>query len=120
MNCNKCGSKLEAGAVFCPNCGEKVPEDSANLNMDAACEGFSAMPNQPDIAASTDAKKGLLGLPKQQLVIVVACIAVAVVLLLVLVGKVFGGNSAKGVVKDYYRAIEKCSASKLLDTVPKD
>lgn len=120
MNCNKCGTKLEVGAVFCPNCGEKVLETATNLNMDAAGEGFSAMPNQPNGTAPTDAKKGPMGLPKQQLIIVIACVAVAVVLLLVLLGKVFGGNSAKGVVKDYYRALEKCSASKLLDTVPKD
>lgn len=30
MNCSKCGTPLNEGAAFCPNCGEKVAAPTPN------------------------------------------------------------------------------------------
>ena len=47
------------------------------------------------------------------------CVLIVIVLALVLIGSLCTGGP-KQVVKEYYQAIEKCDAKKLLDTVPKD
>lgn len=58
-------------------------------------------------------------LTRKGLGIAVICVLIVIVLALVLIGSLCTGGP-KQVVKEYYQAIEKCDAKKLLDTVPKD
>lgn len=58
-------------------------------------------------------------LTRKGLGIAVICVLIVIVLVLVLIGSLCTGGP-KQVVKEYYQAIEKCDAKKLLDTVPKD
>lgn len=119
MNCNNCGAKLNAGDVFCPNCGAKNEIPNPNMTAGtipdpAAGAGFQAVP------AADTGKRPFLGLSGKNLIIAIGCIAVTVVLVIVLLCTLFGGNSAKEAVKDYYEAIEDCDADDLMDTVPKE
>ncbi|MGN1403620.1 MAG: zinc-ribbon domain-containing protein [Ruminococcus sp.] len=119
MNCNNCGAKLNAGDVFCPNCGAKNEMPNPNMTAGtmpdpAAGTGFQAAP------AADAVKKPFLGMSGKNLIIAVGCVVVTVVLIIVLLCAIFGGNSAKEAVKDYYEAIEDCDADDLMDTVPKE
>ncbi len=108
MNCQKCGTPVAKDTLFCPNCGAKVegiPETTQTNNAPPP-EYSTAIPQ-----AKPNQKKNILA---------VFCVAIAFVLILILLGALMQGNGAKKVTKNYYKAIEKCSASKLLDTIPKD
>lgn len=38
MNCGKCGSAMDDGALFCPNCGEPAPIEAAEPSVQPAAE----------------------------------------------------------------------------------
>lgn len=109
MNCKNCGTKLESDVLFCPNCGTKVVPQENPIPL-----------QETSFDEATTEKKILFGLTKKQLLIGGIAIIAAMIVFLVLLGSLFGGNSSKGVVKDYYKALETANAGKLLDTVPKD
>ena len=96
MNCTNCGSPLTNDAAFCPQCGAK----------------------QESMPSGAPGSSGFSKLSKTQRVIVLICIIVAVVMILVLIFGVFGGNSKKNAVKDYFNAIEKCDAGRMMDCIP--
>lgn len=118
MNCNNCGTKLNDGDVFCPNCGAKNEIPNSNTTGavpdPAAGAGFQAVPT------ADTGKKPFLGMSGKNLIIALGCIVVTVILVIVLLCALFGGNSAKEAVKDYYDAIEDCDAEDLMDTVPSE
>ena len=101
MFCQNCGKKIEGGDLFCPFCGAKQQQVNPSENGGAS---FTA---------------GSQKLTRKGLGIAVICVLIVIVLALVLIGSLCTGGP-KQVVKEYYQAIEKCDAKKLLDTVPKD
>ncbi len=101
MFCQNCGKKIEGGDLFCPFCGAKQQQVNPSENGGAS---FTA---------------GSQKLTRKGLGIAVICVLIVIVLVLVLIGSLCTGGP-KQVVKEYYQAIEKCDAKKLLDTVPKD
>ena len=101
MFCQNCGKKIEGGDLFCPFCGAKQQQVNPSENAGAS---FTA---------------GSQKLTRKGLGIAVICVLIVIVLALVLIGSLCTGGP-KQVVKEYYQAIEKCDAKKLLDTVPKD
>lgn len=107
MNCKKCGASYENGTAFCPNCGAPVDDVTPSAETNPTATDAIA-------AANTNASTN-----KKQLLIAGVCILAALIILIVLFSTLFG-NSAKSVTKKYYKALEKSSASKLLDTVPDD
>lgn len=109
--CKNCGAKLNPQDEFCPNCGTKnetpqQPQQPDGMGADA-------------VTAVPGGKKPFLGMNTKGLLIAAGCIVVTAVLVIVLLCAFFGGGP-KDVVKDYYKAIEKCDAKDLMDTVPKD
>lgn len=108
MNCQKCGTPVAKGTLFCPNCGAKVESTPETTQTNNAPPPEYSTANQQ---VKPNQKKNILA---------VLCVVIAFLLLLILLVALMRGNDAKKVTKDYYKAIEKCSASKLLDTVPKD
>lgn len=130
MNCSKCGTPLNEGAAFCPNCGEKVAAPTPNPTpaptpVDAAASAQTAgtaptpeanpIPTvNPDPTATAPAPQ------KKQLLIAGGAILVALVIVIVLISCIFGGTSAKGAIKNYYNAVENANASKIIKCVPKD
>lgn len=130
MNCSKCGTPLNEGAAFCPNCGEKVAAPTPNptpapTSVDAAASAQTAgtaptpeanpIPTvNPDPTATAPAPQ------KKQLLIAGGAILVALVIVIVLISCIFGGTSAKGAIKNYYNAVENANASKIIKCVPKD
>lgn len=101
MFCQNCGKKIEGGDLFCPFCGAKQQQVNPSENGGVS---FTA---------------GSQKLTRKGLGIAVICVLIVIVLALVLIGSLCTGGP-KQVVKEYYQAIEKCDARKLLDTVPKD
>lgn len=101
MFCQNCGKKIEGGDLFCPFCGAKQQQVNPSENAGAS---FTA---------------GSQKLTRKGLGVAVICVLIVIVLALVLIGSLCTGGP-KQVVKEYYQAIEKCDAKKLLDTVPKD
>lgn len=128
MKCQKCGAEMENGAAFCPNCGTAVsgsapaepqPNPSAAgaaAGADAGTTAGSVPPVMPTVNPSAVSSQNPQ--KQKQLIIAAGCVVVAVVLLIILIAST--RTSAKDAVKDYYKAIEKQSASKMLKCIPKD
>ncbi|MCD8219811.1 MAG: zinc-ribbon domain-containing protein [Ruminococcus sp.] len=117
MKCTNCGANLEDGALFCSACGASVQAASPDTTV---AEGANPAPAQPDFGTASGGGKLDANLSKTQRIIVILCILVALVLLITLIGSLFGDNSKKGTVKDYYDALEDCDAEEILDNIPKD
>lgn len=107
---------MENDAAFCPVCGTKVQATGPNPTGETG-QSASGLSNSNMVSSDNNA---ISKMSKSQKIIILVCILVAVVMIVVLIASLFGGNSKKGAVRDYYQAIEKCDAGKMLNTVPKD
>ncbi|MCC8112284.1 MAG: zinc ribbon domain-containing protein [Ruminococcus sp.] len=110
MFCKNCGNEITNG-TFCPKCG------TDNSSGTSTFGGTTTPYGTPVTPVPTPKKKNNL-----TMLISLVAILVVVVLLICLVGNALrqGNGSAKSAVKQYYKAFEKQSASKLLDCVPND
>jgi hypothetical protein len=108
MFCNNCGSEFADGEAFCPVCGtataqsEATPGAAVNFNGEEPVGG----------------KSGGNGLKSKIPFLAAAGVIVVIALILIIV---CGGGSAKGAVKDYYKALKNGNTKKLiLATYSKD
>lgn len=98
MFCGKCGTQNVDGTPFCAGCGAP---------LGGAANGGKKV-NLP--------KVGKLNLKDRKTLISLGAGLLALVLIFVLL---FGGNSPKGVVKKYMKAIQKADAAAVVKLLPK-
>jgi hypothetical protein len=111
MFCKNCGSEIADGEAFCPSCG------AATVQPEAAAEDVTgaAQAESTEGAEGTTGGKGL----KEKLPFLIATGVVVVIALIILIA--CSGGSAKGAVKDYYKALKNGNTKKLvLATYSKD
>lgn len=123
MICKKCGEQLNDNAKFCPKCGEVTgvnsepaqatngmpvpPVMGASAPVGGAdSTGFGDKPETPGIMNNKPLLFGIIG-------------GVAVILIVLIIILCSGGG-ADGVVKDYYKAIQKEDPKKFVSMIPKD
>lgn len=107
--CGKCGTQLEDDAVFCGKCGTPCANEQASKQNTV---NNSQTANNPanklnNMVKGTDMKKLIIGAA-----LAVVAIFVAIFFFRSVIGS--GAITAKGAVKDYFKAQEKQSASKLI------
>lgn len=109
MNCTNCNEKLEANAVFCANCGEKVVHQaSPNFNNDAAVGPTFNNAGGGTAAVQEKVKTNL------NVIIPIALVA------LVLIGAFMlfsGGGKPETVVSNFFKSIDKVDPDMMLDTL---
>lgn len=124
MFCKKCGTEIKNG-TFCPSCGtNNAPAGGVppmpNANPVNGAPKPSGVPFVNPIAGNNGG--GAVQKNQKNLFLAigagVVALVIIVVLLLSLGGR--GNNSPKGAVKAYYKAVEKHSASAMLDCIPAD
>lgn len=124
MFCKKCGTEIKNG-TFCPSCGtNNAPAGGVPPMPNASPVNGAPKPSGVPFVNPIAGNNGGGAVQKNQKNLFLAigagvvALVIIVVLLLSLGGR--GSNSPKGAVKSYYKAIEKHSASALLDSVPSD
>lgn len=124
MFCKKCGTEIKNG-TFCPSCGtNNAPAGGVppmrNVNPVNGASNPSGVPFVNPISGNNGG--GAVQKNQKNLFLAigagVVALVIIVVLLLSLGGR--GSNSPKGAVKAYYKALEKQSASAMLDCIPAD
>ena len=124
MFCKKCGTEIKNG-TFCPSCGtNNAPAGGVppmpNANPVNGAPKPSGVPFVNPIAGNNGG--GAVQKNQKNLFLAIGAGVVALVIIIVLLASLGGrgSNSPKGAVKAYYKAIEKQSASAMLDCVPAD
>ena len=92
MNCNVCGTPLEADAAFCPACGAVVPTGQ-QLNASPAPAVQPVVIAPAAASQSTAAAPAVEGKSRAGVVVAVVAAAIAVVAAIVVGSGVFGGSS---------------------------
>ena len=124
MFCKKCGTEIKNG-TFCPSCGtNNAPAGGVppmpNVNPVNGAPKPSGMPFVNPISGNNGG--GAVQKNQKNLFLAIGAGVVALVIIIVLLASLGGrgSNSPKGAIKAYYKAIEKQSASAMLDCVPAD
>lgn len=124
MFCKKCGTEIKNG-TFCPSCGtNNAPAGGVspmpNANPVNGASNPSGVPFVNPIAGNNGG--GAVQKNQKNLFLAIGAGVVALVIIIVLLASLGGrgSNSAKGAVKSFYKAMEKRSASAMLDCVPAD
>lgn len=124
MFCKKCGTEIKNG-TFCPSCGtNNAPAGGVSPMPNANPVNGAPKPSGVPFVNPIAGNNGGGAVQKNQKNLFLAigagvvALVIIVVLLLSLGGR--GSNSPKGAVKAYYKAVEKHSASAMLDCIPAD
>ena len=103
--CPNCNTNLADDAQFCGNCG---------LNFSNVAAQQTTPVEQADAAAITPDKNKMIGM--------IACASGGVIALIIIISIIVGVASSgyKGVVKDYFKAIQKKDFELMMETMPKE
>lgn len=119
MFCEKCGSQLEPNAVFCGSCGAKVeaPAEAAPVAEAPVVEApvVETPVAEAPAAGAIDTPFGPVAKEKA---IGIAAIAAGVVVVLLLIGLIFGGGARK-TAKKYVDAVYKGNARAIVNSIPR-
>lgn len=124
MICKKCGAEMNENAKFCPKCGEGTGVGAEPVQETNGAPVPPVMETPAPAAAEADsvefgdktAAPGIMN-NKTMLFGIIGGVAIVLIVLIILF---CSGGGADGVVKDYYKAIQKEDPKKFVSMVPKD
>lgn len=107
--CKKCGVEFEG--TFCPNCGQKADEATANAGASTDTGTVSASTLDSISLDSTTARQGkMIGN-----ILRIAVGVIALVLVIVVVRFLFFKGDYKDLINDFYKAVEKQDGAAVVD-----